>query len=229
MTQKTGTATYGQNRKERGPNVWREIEQDIRGAHFNRRFTSLREQSRVRRVLAVADVFLNSRLIAVVLFRLKRRLQRLHVPVFPALLDRLCILGFNVNLGDYTDIGGGLYLPHGNVVVDGLVCIGRNCVIAPWVTIGTNGTVAGPHIGDNVFIGTGAKVLGAIRIGDGARIGANAVVIDDVPPGTTVVGIPARPVRGHRDAVRAAADTSATMQSHPDSAPRTPDLPGGDL
>ena len=215
--------------KEREPDVWREIQEDIRGAHFNRRFTSLREQSRSRRVLAVVDVILNSRLIAVVLFRLKRRLQRLHVPVIPALLDRLCILGFNVNLGSYTDIGGGLYLPHGNVVVDGLVRIGRNCVIAPWVTVGTNGSVAGPHIGDNVFIGTGAKVLGAIRIGDGVRIGANAVVLDDVPPGTTVVGIPARPVRGHGAAAHAAAGMSVATQSIPDSAPRTPDVPGGDL
>jgi serine O-acetyltransferase len=112
----------------------------------------------------------------------------------PAVLDRLCIIGWNVNLGNYTEIGGGLYLPHGNVVVDGLVSIGRNCVIAPWVTIGTNGSVAGPRIGDDVFIGTGAKVLGAISVGDGAKIGANAVVLIDVPAGATVVGIPARVV-----------------------------------
>jgi serine O-acetyltransferase len=175
--------------------VWREVGEDIRSAHFNRRFTSLRDMGGARRALAVADVFVNSRLIAVVLFRLKRALQRRHVPVLPALLDRLCIVLFNVNLGDYTDIGGGLYLPHGNVVVDGLVHIGRNCVIAPWVTIGTNGSVAGPHIGDDVFIGTGAKVLGAIRVGDRARIGANAVVLADVPPETSVVGVPAAPVR----------------------------------
>ena len=209
--------------------MWREIEEDIRGAHFNRRFTSLREQSRAGRMLAVADVILNSRLIAVVMFRLKRRLQRLHVPVLPMFLDRLCILGFNVNLGNYTDIGGGLYLPHGNVVVDGLVRIGRNCVIAPWVTIGTNGSVAGPHIGDNVFIGTGAKVLGAIKIGDGVRIGANAVVLDDVPPGATVVGIPARPVRGPGAAASATVDTRVATQAIPESAPRTPDVRGGVL
>ena len=115
----------------------------------------------------------------------------------PALLDRLCIVFWNVNLGNYTEIGGGLYLPHGNVVVDGLVSIGRNCVIAPWVTVGTNGSVVGPTIGGGVFIGTGAKVLGPITVGDRARIGANAVVLDDVPPDTTVVGIPARPVRSH--------------------------------
>src|SRR5918997_6228558 len=125
---------------------------------------------------------LSPRLLAVLLFRWKRALQRRRVPLIPAVLDRACVLFFNVNLGNYTRIGGGLYLPHGNVVVDGLVSIGRNCVIAPWVTIGTNGTVAGPRIGDGVFIGTGAKVLGAIEVGDRARIGANAVVLHDVPP-----------------------------------------------
>jgi len=178
--------------------VWRQIQEDVASAHFNRRFTSLRSLEGGARLLAVADVALNSRLAAVLLFRGKRALQRRRVPLLPALLDRLCILLFNVNLGDYTDVGGGLYLPHGNVVVDGLVSIGRNCVIAPWVTIGTNGSLAGPTIGDGVFIGTGAKVLGAITVGERAKIGANAVVIDDVPPDTTGVGIPARPVRTER-------------------------------
>ena len=176
------------------PTVFRQIAEDVRSAHFNRQFTSLRAMTGAQRARALADVALNSRLLAVVLFRLKRALQRRHVPLLPALLDRACIVFFNVNLGNYTEIDGGLYLPHGNVVVDGLVSIGRNCVIAPWVTIGTNGSVAGPQIGDDVFIGTGAKVLGAIRVGDRARIGANAVVLHDVPPDTTVVGIPARPV-----------------------------------
>lgn len=172
----------------------RQIRDDVASAHANRRFTSLRSLHGAARLRAVADVTLNSRVLAVALFRGKRALQRRQVPVLPALLDRLAIVLFNVNLGDYTDIGGGLYLPHGNVVVDGLVTIGRNCVIAPWVTIGTNGTVAGPTIGDDVFIGTGAKVLGAIRVGDRAKIGANAVVIDDVPADATVVGVPARRV-----------------------------------
>ena len=175
--------------------MWRQVAEDVGSAHYNRRFRALRSLHGARRVWAVIDVICNSRLLAIVLFRCKRELQRRRVPFLPAALDRLCIVGWNVNLGNYTDIGGGLYLPHGNVVVDGLVSIGRNCVIAPWVTIGTNGSVAGPRIGDNVFIGTGAKVLGAITVGDGAKIGANAVVLDDVAPGATVVGIPAREVR----------------------------------
>ncbi len=175
--------------------MWHQVVEDVGSTHFNRRFTSLRSLHGVRRLWAVTDVLLNTRLLAVVIFRCKRALQRRRVPLLPAVLDRLCVLFFNVNLGNHTDIGGGLYLPHGNVVVDGMVNIGRNCVIAPWVTIGTNGSVAGPRIGDDVFIGTGAKVLGAIQVGDRVKIGANAVVIDNVPADTTVVGIPARPVR----------------------------------
>lgn len=181
--------------------MWRAFLEDIASAHANRQFTSLRSLSLARRSAAVLDVLFNSRVLAVALFRLKRALQRRRVLLLPALLDRLCIVFWNVNLGNYTDIGGGLYLPHGNVVVDGLVSIGRDCVIAPWVTIGTNGTVAGPSIGDGVFIGTGAKVLGAIRVGDGAKIGANAVVLADVPAGATVVGVPARVVSS-ADSVR---------------------------
>jgi serine O-acetyltransferase len=179
--------------------VWQQVAEDIGSTHFNRRFTSIRSLRGLARLLALADVILNTRFLAVLMFRGKRTLQRRRVPILPSVLDRACVLFFNVNLGNYTDIGGGLYLPHGNVVVDGMVSIGRNCVIAPWVTIGTNGSVAGPHIGDDVFIGTGAKVLGAIHVGDRARIGA--IVIDNVLPDTTVVGIPARPVRDRQSAI----------------------------
>jgi serine O-acetyltransferase len=66
-------------------------------------------------------------------------------------------------------------------------------VIFPFVTIGLRaGEVRGPTVESGVSIGTGAKLIGPIRVGAGARIGANAVVVDDVPPGVTVVGAPAR-------------------------------------
>ena len=65
-------------------------------------------------------------------------------------------------------------------------------MIAPFVTIGLRaGDLAGPTIERDVSIGTGAKIIGPVRIGDGARIGANAVVVDDVPAGATVAGVPA--------------------------------------
>ena len=89
-------------------------------------------------------------------------------------------------------IEGGLMLPHSNgVVIHPDARIGPNCLFFQQVTIGVaHGGV--PHIEGHVDIGAGAKVLGAITVGAHARIGANAVVVDDVPPGATVVGIPAR-------------------------------------
>jgi serine O-acetyltransferase len=101
-----------------------------------------------------------------------------------------------------SQIGGGLLLPHPNgVVIHPRAIIGPNCLIFQQVTIGMSGGGV-PTIGGQVDIGAGAKLLGKIVIGDHARIGANAVVLNDVESGTTVVGIPARPVsRSNTDAV----------------------------
>jgi serine O-acetyltransferase len=114
--------------------------------------------------------------------------------------EMLSTAGWGVSIGRHVQIGPGLIVPHGQVVIDGGVTIGRDCTINPWVTIGLTGSrrygsdARGPTIGNRVFIGTGAKLLGPITIGDGARIGANAVVLSDVPPNATVVGAPARVV-----------------------------------
>ena len=161
------------------------------------RWQPLRDASTARRIWICLHLLLSSRLLGVLLYRLKVWALDAHLPVLPQLCDRLAILLFDVNLGNHARIGGGLYLPHGNVVVDGIVHIGRNCVIAPWVTVGVVESVAGPTIGDDVYIGTGAKILGNIRIGDSVRVGANAVVLEDVPANVTVAGVPARVVRRH--------------------------------
>src|SRR3954451_20657504 len=100
-----------------------------------------------------------------------------------------------VSIGDPVVMEPGVYIVHGQVVIDGIVEIKRGTVISPFVTIGLRpGTWQGPKIGRNVIIGTGAKVLGDVTVGDAARIGANAVVVSDVPAGATVVGIPAQPL-----------------------------------
>ena len=78
------------------------------------------------------------------------------------------------------------------------------------MTIGDSGAGACPVLGNDVYLGAGAKVIGPVAIGDGARVGANAVVVNDVEADTTVVGIPARPVR------RRAAAGSASTASHGD-------------
>lgn len=97
------------------------------------------------------------------------------------------------------DIGPGLHLPHPVGVVVGHGCeIGSDCTILQGVTLGERYAREGheyPVIGDNVVIGAGAKVLGRIQIGSNARIGANSVVLTDVPAGCTAVGIPAAIVR----------------------------------
>ncbi len=95
-------------------------------------------------------------------------------------------------------IGRRLVIDHGMGVVIGETAeIGDDCYFYHQVTLGVARTMGGkrhPTIGNNVIIGTGAKVLGPITVGDNARIGSNAVVVDPVPADTTVVGMPARPV-----------------------------------
>jgi serine O-acetyltransferase len=91
-------------------------------------------------------------------------------------------------------IGERLMLPHPNgVIFHARVVIGDDCMIMQQVTIGQLASDTDtPVIGSRVYIGAGAKILGKVKIGDGARIGANAVVLCDVPSNRTAVGIPAR-------------------------------------
>ncbi|MGD6849039.1 serine O-acetyltransferase [Rossellomorea aquimaris] len=116
--------------------------------------------------------------------------------IFYKFLDLLIVQGFNNSEIHYpTKIGENLKLPHGGkgVIISSKASIGNNVTIYHQVTIGTIKANGGaPKIGDNVFIGAGAKVLGPIVIGEGAKIGANAVVIHDVPANKTTTGVPAK-------------------------------------
>jgi serine O-acetyltransferase len=92
-----------------------------------------------------------------------------------------------------TSIGGGLLIPHPNgIVIHREANIGPNCLIFQQVTIGSANGSLPPTIGGHVDIGAGAKVLGNINISNHAKIGANAVVLIDVPTGKTAIGIPAK-------------------------------------
>jgi serine O-acetyltransferase len=141
----------------------------------------------VLRLMWVSDAFL-----AQALYRAKARLQALGVPLLPRFAHRLAMGVAQVSIGDPVIVHPGVYIVHGQIVIDGLVEIHSGTVIGPFVTIGLRGELQGPTIGPEVSIGTGAKVLGPVRVGAGARVGANAVVIDDVPEGATAVGVPAQ-------------------------------------
>lgn len=89
-------------------------------------------------------------------------------------------------------IEGGFYIPHPNgIVVHPATRIGPNCLLFQQVTLGTGPRPGTPVLGGHVEVGPGAKILGGVRIGDHARIGANAVVLTDVPRGAVAVGVPA--------------------------------------
>jgi serine O-acetyltransferase len=99
-------------------------------------------------------------------------------------------------------IGPGLFIQHGIATIIAARRIGKGCWINQQVTIGYTNSEDCPTLGDRVVVGCGAKVLGNITVGDDVKIGANAVVLKDVPPRCTVVGVPARIVR--QDGVRVA-------------------------
>ena len=98
-------------------------------------------------------------------------------------------------IGRGADIGPGLVIVHSfGIVINSEVRAGRNLVLEHGVTIGAEKNKS-PVLGDNVFVGAGAKIIGAVTIGSDVKIGANAVVTCDLPDGATAVGIPARVVR----------------------------------
>jgi serine O-acetyltransferase len=108
-------------------------------------------------------------------------------------------------------IGENFFIDHGTGVVVGETAeVGNNVTIYQGVTLGGTGLDPGkrhPTLEDNVTVGSGAKLLGPIRIGHGSKVGANSVVIHDVPPHTTVVGNPGHPVRVHGQAPEEGPDT----------------------
>ena len=141
-------------------------------------------------------VLLYSGFHAIVFHRLSHLLWKMEIPFLPRVISQLARFLTGIEIHPGAQIGKGLFIDHGmGVVVGETTIIGENVTLFQGVTLGGTGKETGkrhPTIGNNVVVGTGAKVLGNIKIGDNSYIGANAVVIKDVPANATVVGVPGR-------------------------------------
>lgn len=149
------------------------------------------------------DLWLNPVIWAIAFYRLRNWVNvanppwliRIPLVVFCFLPNRFCEAFFAMGISPGASIGEGLYIGHiGGVIISQQAVIGRNCDISHRVTIGTSamGREGAPVLGDNIYVGTGSTLVGKIRIGSGAKIAANTLVIDDVPEGATMMGVPGR-------------------------------------
>jgi serine O-acetyltransferase len=141
---------------------------------------------------------------ALVMHRISHRLWRLGVPLAPRLLSQVARLLTGIEIHPGARIGRGVFIDHGmGVVIGETSVIGDHCLLYQGVTLGGTGKQHGkrhPTLKENVVVGAGAKVLGAITVGTNTRIGAGSVLLRDVASDSTVVGIPGRVI--HQSGVR---------------------------
>jgi serine O-acetyltransferase len=143
----------------------------------------------------VTKVLLTDGTPAMIWYRLMQWARRWRLVPLELLFNRINTLFCGCIIGRGAEFGPGFVLIHSiGVVINGNVRAGAGVKIEHQVTIGAEKRQT-PVLGNGVFIGAGAKILGAVSVGEGARIGANAVVVSDVPAFTTVVGVPAKVVR----------------------------------
>ena len=149
------------------------------------------------------DLWLNPAVWAIASYRLSNWLYvdkpialiRIPLKLFSFVSVKWCVVFMEMDLDPQATIGGGLYIGHiGGVHINPGAVLGRNCDVAHRVTIGASamGRKGAPVVGDDVYIGTGATLVGKIKIGNGAKISANTLVISNIPAGATVMGVPGR-------------------------------------
>jgi serine O-acetyltransferase len=136
---------------------------------------------------------------ALLAHRVAHALREARVALLPGAIAYCARAVTGVEIHPAARVGGEFFIDHGSGVVIGETAeIGDRVTLYQGVTLGGTGFQRGkrhPTLGDDVTVGSGAKLLGPIAVGSGAKIGANTVVIEDVPPGSTVVGNPGHPVR----------------------------------
>lgn len=142
--------------------------------------------------------------------RLSHTLWNWHWPFFPRFVSHLGRFFTGIEIHPGAKIGEGFFIDHGmGVVIGETTEIGDDVLMYQGVVLGGTSLSKGkrhPTIGDNVVIGSGAKVLGPINIGSGSKIGAGSVVVKSVPPDSTVVGVPGRTVEEHQKRAKATID-----------------------
>ncbi len=145
---------------------------------------------------AVARTLFHDGAQVLALSRLRAAAQRRGVPLVASALRRLQIAFYGIDIGSDVTLGEGVIFSHTvGIVIGGDAKIGDHVMFLGSNTVGSIRRNDFPRIGDNVIIGAGARILGAITVGDKATIGANAVVVRDVPAGAIASGVPAQ-VRG---------------------------------
>ena len=163
---------------------------------LSRDFGRLREVKGRGLMASLVDAFLfDSGFQALVAHRMAHAFRVWGVPLLPAACRRWAIAASAVDILPAADIGGGCILAHGvGTVIGGTTVIGEDCTILHGVTFGEArfSEIECPRLGDRVTVGAGTTLLGGIQVGDDANIGAAAVVLSDVPAGSTAVGNPAR-------------------------------------
>lgn len=112
----------------------------------------------------------------------------------PGWVQRRLLRLYGLEIQPGASVGGGFYIAHPSGCVIHAATIGDDVTVVAAVTVGAISELGWPVLGDRVFLGAGCRVIGPVTLGTGAKVGANAVVIDDVDDGVTVVGVPARPV-----------------------------------
>jgi serine O-acetyltransferase len=136
---------------------------------------------------------------ALLMHRVAHGLHRVGVPLVPRSISMVSRTMTGIEIHPAAEIGQGFFIDHGaGVVIGETAQIGDDVTLFQGVTLGGTGFATGkrhPTLEDNVTVGAGAKLLGAITVGHGAKVGANSVVINDVPPNSTVVGNPGHTVR----------------------------------
>jgi serine O-acetyltransferase len=136
---------------------------------------------------------------ALLAHRVAHALYGAGVPLLPRAIAAIARAVTGIEIHPAAEIGNGFFIDHGmGVVIGETATIGNDVTLYQGVTLGGTGFATGkrhPTVEDNVTIGSGAKLLGPITVGHGSKVGANSVVIHDVPPNTTVVGNPGHPVR----------------------------------